>query len=355
VFNAPTNGTYVFNMATADDYGMIFIDGVRVAMGGNGTGSGSFYLSAGAHSIVVYNANNAGAYGIAVDVMGPGIALQRLTNSLLSGAAAIGSLSGDASSTLILSNTVLFISQTNNGVFAGVITDNGTGSGSINKGGTNTLTLTGNNTYTGGTILGAGRLAISGSTNIGGDNTAITFAGGLLQINGTDINALTNHMVNWTTFNGGFDIAVTSHTFYVTNVISGAGQFTKLGAGALVLSATNTYSGGTVVGGSGMFVFNTLSNLGGATANIIITNGNGAPTLAPTFVPDQSVVSAIASTTNTFVLALPANSANNYNFAGLPGGSLGASNGIVANYTGLLTGATNNFNLGGGEIGRAHV
>ncbi|MBI5819463.1 MAG: autotransporter-associated beta strand repeat-containing protein, partial [Verrucomicrobia bacterium] len=262
VFNAPTNGLYVFNTASVDDYGIIFVDGIRAT---NGI---AVNLSAGAHNIAIYNANNAaGPYGLAVDVTGPGLPLQRLPNSLFRTSAAIGSLSGDAGSMLILSNVVLLISQTNDAVFAGVITDNGTGGGSINKAGTNTLTLTGNNTYTGGTILGAGRLAITGSTNIGGDNTAVTFAGGLLQINGTDMQAMTNHVVNWTTFNGGFDIADAGNVFTVSNNISGLGSFAKYGSGTLLMTGSNTYSGVTILGG-GLLQISSTALPNGAAFNI---------------------------------------------------------------------------------------
>ena len=216
--------------------------------------------------------------------------------------------------------------------------------GGLTKLGVGTLVLTGTNTYMGGTFLNAGTLSISNDWNIGGGG--ITFNSGLLQITGTTLSNIDSHVVNWSTFNGGFDIATASNVFYVTNAISGPGSFTKLGSGTLWLTATNSYTGGTIVGGSGVLAFNTLSNFGGGAASIIITNG--APTIAPTFAPDNSTLGSIVPTTNIFVLALQGDDGNDLNFNALAGGFLGALSNITANYTGVLTGTTNAMNLGGG-------
>ena len=139
--------------------------------------------------------------------------------------------------------------------------------------GTGALDLSGSNTYTGGTTLKAGTLGITTDANIGGASSAISFQGGLLRLNGTSLTQLNSHTVNWSSFNGGFDIATSSHTFTVSQAISGTGSLTKDGAGSLVLSsAANTYTGGTFLK-AGRLVISADSNVGGAASAITFQGG----------------------------------------------------------------------------------
>ncbi|MBI5818327.1 MAG: autotransporter-associated beta strand repeat-containing protein [Verrucomicrobia bacterium] len=255
----------------------------------------------------------------------------------------VGYLAADVLSVSLISGG--YISEATLGT-VGLITNNA--SGGLTKLGSGILTLAGSNTYAGGTFLNAGELNITNSWNIGGPGSALTFNGGLLQIGSNyPVTLLDNHVVNWSSFTGGFDV-LGGFAFVLTNAITGGGSFTKLGSGALTLTATNSYSGPTIVGGSGVFAFNTLSNLGGAVAAIIITNG--APTIAPTFVPASTFVgnTVIQPTTNVFIFALPASTSTNYSMAAYAKGFLGTTNGAVVNYTGVLVSPTNAVNLGGG-------
>lgn len=92
-----------------------------------------------------------------------------------------------------------------------------TGSGGLDKTDLGTLILTGNNTYTGGTTVTAGTL--QGNSNS-------------LQGDITDNAALIFDQSSAGTY---------------ADRIDGSGALTKTGAGALTLTATNTYTGGTVV------------------------------------------------------------------------------------------------------------
>ncbi|MBI5688234.1 MAG: autotransporter-associated beta strand repeat-containing protein, partial [Verrucomicrobia bacterium] len=259
-FNAPTSGMYQFNLPTADDYGAVFVDGARVTSGGGGSAGLPIYLTAGAHNIQIYNANNAGGYGIIADVVMPGVGVaQRLGNWLLSGSGpAIAGLSGGATAQLFLSNGVLSISQTNDASFDGVIT----GAGGINKLGTNTLALAGAaNDFLGGAILSEGRLSIGSLASLGSSTSMLTFAGGILQITGTAVTDLGSHPINTSlgaTFNGGFDIVDPANYFTVTNVLTGpgatslgqnnsSGGLAKYGSGTLVLGGGNTFFGGVTI------------------------------------------------------------------------------------------------------------
>ncbi|EHR1614258.1 autotransporter-associated beta strand repeat-containing protein [Salmonella enterica] len=155
------------------------------------------------------------------------------------------------------------------------------GSGQVEKSGDGTLTLSGSNTYTGGTLISGGTLVASNvealgsgdvtndavlELNTGGDFTnnisgsgqvvksgdetltlsgANSYTGGTLISSGTlvanDVNALgTGDVTDDATLElntgGDFD-----------NAISGSGQVEKSGDGALTLSGANSYSGGTLI------------------------------------------------------------------------------------------------------------
>ncbi|PZQ21215.1 MAG: hypothetical protein DI569_12785 [Sphingopyxis macrogoltabida] len=71
----------------------------------------------------------------------------------------IGGLSGAADTKVVVGDSQLTISQTDNSAFAGAIS----GNGGIVKTGGGTLNLTGNSTYTGPTSVNGGKLAVNGS------------------------------------------------------------------------------------------------------------------------------------------------------------------------------------------------
>ncbi len=152
--------------------------------------------------------------------------------------ASLGGLAGIHN--LDLQGTTLTLGGSNeDSTFAGSIISSGNGVASVEKIGTGTINFSGNNTYTGGTVLHSGAIGITSDINIGGATSAITFAGGLLRINGTTLTSMGSHNVNWSTFNGGFDIDSSGNTFTVSQAISGSGSLTKRGAGRLVLSSVD--------------------------------------------------------------------------------------------------------------------
>lgn len=112
--------------------------------------------------------------------------------------------------------------------------------GTIIKSGTGTLILdisNNANTYSGGTIIEAGVLSISGDGALGAASGTVSLTGGTLRTTETMSSA---RAVSVT---GPSGVDVTTGTLTWTGVVSGTGTLTKSGAGALDLLAQNTLSG----------------------------------------------------------------------------------------------------------------
>jgi autotransporter-associated beta strand protein len=144
------------------------------------------------------------------------------------------------------------------------------GAGSLTKAGTGTLTLSGANTFTGGVTLSAGKLTLGHDNALGGAASTFTINnGGTLDVSA----ARTTPNNNPVTINGDFTFAgtntlnlgtgaislgtaggtsrtitVNASTLTLAGVIangSTANSLVKAGAGTLVLSGANTYTGPT--------------------------------------------------------------------------------------------------------------
>ncbi|MGI4721534.1 MAG: autotransporter-associated beta strand repeat-containing protein [Janthinobacterium lividum] len=114
------------------------------------------------------------------------------------------------------------------------------GTGNLIKDGANTLTLTGTNNYSGGTVLENGTLSVSQDANLGQADGALNFKGGRLQITGTDF-ASTNRNITLDFNTGGMDIVEADHSFTLNGNITGPGNVLKRGAGTLVLTGQNSF------------------------------------------------------------------------------------------------------------------
>ncbi len=185
------------------------------------------------------------------------VALFDYTTGSVTGLALTGAGSGYAPGDVL---TVTLTGGGTNDIVLGTATLGAAASGALTKSGSGTLVMTGNNTYTGGTVLAAGTLSVGSTTNLplaGG----LTFNGGVLMLTGTEFADLDDYAVNWGTFNGGIGVGEATHTLVVTNDIQGAGEFTKSGPGTLLFLGTNTYSGGTRIQ-NGKLVLNVDQGLG---------------------------------------------------------------------------------------------
>ena len=261
----------------------------------------------------------------------------------------------------IINNAAVEFNQaTSDGGYMGSMS----GTGSLTKSGTGMLTLSGTNTYSGGTTVSGGRLigysvslqgnitnnaevefsqAIDGAYtgDMSGTGSLTKLGTGMLTLSGTNTYSggtwvLEGRLVGDTTSLQGnitnraeveFNQA-TAGTY--AGVMSGDGSLIKSGSGTLTLSGTNTYSGGTTVS-AGRLVGNTTS-LQGNIANDAAVEFNQAT--GGTYAGDMSGTGSLAkSGTGTLTLS----GANTYS-----GGTTVSEGRLVGNTTSLQGNITNN-------------
>ncbi len=125
------------------------------------------------------------------------------------------------------------------------IVANGAATGAIIKTGSGLMTLSGNNTYTGGTTLSAGTLTF-GNVNALSSGT-LTFTGNSTLQSGAS-GTVANAMVLNPSVTGTFDTVALSST--LSGIVSGSGALTKIGSGTLTLSGSNTFTGNVTLNGT---------------------------------------------------------------------------------------------------------
>ncbi|WKT92260.1 autotransporter domain-containing protein [Brucella anthropi] len=163
------------------------------------------------------------------------------------------------------------------------------------KNGVGTLTLSGNNTYAGGTVLNQGTLSVSSDSNLGDVNGGLTFDGGELKF-GSAFDLSTSRAINLSAGGGTIDMAGNEST--IRRAISGSGGLTVKDSsnsanGTLTLEGMNDYTGATTIAdgatlalsgqgrvnqSSGVQVDGTfdVSNASSAQINNLSGHGNGA-------------------------------------------------------------------------------
>ena len=151
-----------------------------------------------------------------------------------------GGTAGTLGAGAVTNNAAMIFNRSDGATVANLIS----GTGSVVKTGTGTLTLTGANTYIGGTTVSVGRL-IGNATSLQG---AIANSG-VVEFNQTGAG----------TYSG---------------VMSGTGGLVQSGAGTLTLTATNTYSGTTRVAG-GLIINGSIANSAVTVENGGLLGGSG--------------------------------------------------------------------------------
>lgn len=130
------------------------------------------------------------------------------------------------------------------------------------------LRMSGNNTYSGGTLIAGGTLSISRDTNLGASAGQLIFSGGLLQTVSNMTSA--RGVVMNTTAN---IQPASGTTLTLSGSIMGTGGLKMSGEGTLTLSGINTYTGGTEVA-NGTLAVNNDSNLGAVTGAVLLSGGS---------------------------------------------------------------------------------
>ena len=126
-----------------------------------------------------------------------------------------------------------------------------------------TLTLSGNNSYTGATFVNVGTLIV-GSANALGNGGDVTFKGGTLQYSAASAaNDYGSRIKNSTS---AILLNTNGQNVTLSNLGSGnTGGLTKSGAGTLTFAGTSAYSGATTLSAGTIAVYNgTLSSSSGA-------------------------------------------------------------------------------------------
>jgi autotransporter-associated beta strand protein len=231
----------------------------------------------------------------------------------VSAAETIGSLAGSGGS-VVLGAALTTGGSNASTAYAGVIS----GTGSLTKEGTGTFTLTGANSYSGGTVVNAGTLSGAAGPLQG---AFLVNAGGTLQ----------------------FD-QVADASF--AGALSGAGTVAKAGAGVLTLTGTNTGHTGTLAINGGSVSIASAANIGtgvisltGTTltttgalslANAITLNAPGGTINTGAATTLSGVLSGAGSLTKAGTATLTLTGANSYT-----GGTVIAAGTLVGNSTSL--------------------
>ncbi|MFM0734713.1 autotransporter outer membrane beta-barrel domain-containing protein [Paraburkholderia sediminicola] len=170
----------------------------------------------------------------------------------------------------VTDNGLVRFAQDNAGTYAGSIS----GTGAVDKTGAGVLTLApaaaNGNTYSGGTTIDQGTIAVGADNALGANTGGLTFNGGALQLT-TSFDLASTRAI--TLAAGGGTIDTQSFDTTLAQAVSGTGALTKTGSGSLLMTGVSTYSGPTTVAAG------TLAIGDAAHANAALTGG-GATTVA---------------------------------------------------------------------------
>jgi autotransporter-associated beta strand protein len=232
--------------------------------------------------------------GNTIDTSGNTLTLNGILNS------GIGALTISGTGSVVIGTTNQLVIHPSNSLTAIspiVISTPITGSAGalLVKAGPGNLTLSGANTYDGGTFLNDGTLTL-GSTTALGTGTLTINRGSLDSSVANLANTTNNNVQNWNgdftfvgtnslnlgtgavTMNASRTVGVNANTLTVGGAISGSGfGLTKTGTGTLALSGANTYDGATTINGGTLQVGNvTAGSLNGTTGTALTFGGTGS-------------------------------------------------------------------------------
>ena len=250
------------------------------------------------NSVLVTNTNNEVTFGTSTTVGLSAVTLGGLAgtgsinlNDTLTTPAAVALTIGNSN----VSNGSVTNPNTLNPVYSGNLTNTPTSGASLTKVGSNTQTLSGSNSYSGGTTVTSGSLVVGNNNALGTGSLAVN--GGTLDLGGFSITS--------TSLTGSAGAVITSNTNVsttgtltaavngVTNTYGGAivdGTFassltaltlTSLSSGTEILTGNSTYSGPTTINnGATLRLTGSLGNTAVAvnSGGVLTAVGNGSTT-----------------------------------------------------------------------------
>ncbi len=163
-------------------------------------------------------------------------------------------------------STITFGFNNDSPTYSGTITDHSTGTGTmaVVKAGTGTETLSGNNSYSGGTTIDSGTIQAGSSTALG--SGGLTMNGGTLNMNAYSLSigdlsgnsgAIQDSGYGAVTLTVGSDNTSTTYGGLLLYTYPDyALSLTKVGTGVLTLTGSNTYTGVTTINAGALNIQN---------------------------------------------------------------------------------------------------
>jgi fibronectin-binding autotransporter adhesin len=282
--NLYSGGTSIGNGATLNiqNSNALGTGGVTVTSGGSLQLQGG--ISTGTNALSIGGVGDLGTTGALDNVSGNNTYAGLLT---LTASTNVSSDSG----TLYLTNggTITATGSTKNLILAGagngsIASIVGIGTGQVIDNSAGVWTLSGANTYTGGTNLSAGTLSL-GSSGALGTTGSIAFNGGTLQYSSSNTTDYSSRFS--TTGTDAYSIDTNGQNVTFASALSDTNaSVTKIGAGTLTLSHSNSYTGGAQINGGTLSISadNQLGNGGG------ISLDGGALNTTASFSTNRAIV-----------------------------------------------------------------
>lgn len=324
------NGTGTWALGGANTYtGATNINAGTLFIGAGGT-SGSI-TSAVVNNAGVLGFNRSDSYTFGGQVVGTGSLLQAG-----SGTTVLTGSNIHSGGTTISSGTLQLGDGGTSGWLLGNVSNNGTlafnrsddigftdvvsGNGSLAQRGSGVLTLSGINSYRGGTVVEGGTLRVGSDANLGDAVGGLTIGAGTLN---TTADISSNRAV--TLVGTGTLLTDAATTLELGGVVAGGG-LVKSGTGTLVLTGTNSYTGTTAVN-----------------AGTLLVNGNQAAASGTTTVASGAALGGTGTIGGDVVVT---------SGASINPGAAGAMPGVLTINGGLSldAGATLNYDFGQANV-----
>jgi len=317
-----------------------------LTLSGSNSYSGGTRLNAGTVDISTNAAFGSNTVTFASNATVTALTNIRVTNTFVINSNAVANLNEVSGATFTNSGNIsnsssLVVSGSGNINLAGVIS----GTGSLTQSGSGTLSLASTNSYSGGTFLDAGTVAISTNGVFG--------AGSIAFLSNATVSALTNlNITNSMAISSNATATFTqssSNTLTNSGGVSGFGSLTQSGSGTMLLTGSNNYTGVTTILGGTLEFLNTNTLYAGSSnawtaSNLIVSSGATVEFCVGTN-------TGAFNTSNITVLLGNLTAATNSSNGALAGASIGFDS-SGTNFT-LTNGLSDSAGIGGGGLGLA--